>query len=212
MEKLNTCFREKENTSIAGLNKGQVNIVLDYCEKCDKYAHCNKVAELNDMLKALEDIQVDEKIGITMVEDDAFDVIVNGELEVHIKRNDIGYSVDLYRHATQEEMEDDDYDFDDDFISACTALDDDLTRENDITEIIVKEEALDGSDRVFTNDEWYIKNENLYCGDELMVENVIDDNDEIISAILDYEAERVNSIEVDGKEIYNINGDNYGTY
>lgn len=72
-----------------------------------------------------------DEIKIKMGEDDWFDVVINNELLVHIKRNDIGYSVDLYKNATEEEMSQDDYDFDGDFISGCIALDDDLTNEDD---------------------------------------------------------------------------------
>ena len=67
----------------------------------------------------------EEQIKIKMVEDDYFDVIVNDQLEIHIKRNDIGYSVDLYKYIPQESMQED-HDFDNDFISGCTALDDDF--------------------------------------------------------------------------------------
>ena len=71
-----------------------------------------------------------DEIKIKMGEDDWFDVIINNELLVHIKRNDVGYSVDLYKNSTEEEMSEDDYDFDGDFISGCTAWDDDLEDEN----------------------------------------------------------------------------------
>lgn len=72
-----------------------------------------------------------DEIKIKMGEDDWFDVVINNELLVHIKRNDIGYSVDLYKNATEEEMSKDDYDFDGDFISSCIALDDDLISGDD---------------------------------------------------------------------------------
>lgn len=61
-------------------------------------------------------------------EDDSFDVIVNGELEIHIRRNDIGYSVDLYKYVDPDKVDDDFY-FDDTFIAGVTALDSDLEDE-----------------------------------------------------------------------------------
>lgn len=67
----------------------------------------------------------EEQIKINLVEDEFFDVIVNNQLEIHIRRNDIGYSVDLYKYVPQENMQED-HAFDDDFISGCTALDDDF--------------------------------------------------------------------------------------
>jgi len=48
---------------------------------------------------------------------DYYDVIVNNKLLVHICRNDVGYNVDLYKHNTDP--------IDEDYISTCTALDDD---------------------------------------------------------------------------------------
>ena len=197
---LNTskCPYSKDNTSIAHLNTDGLNSQLNYCENCERYSSCNKVAELNDALKMLETIQADEKVGIVLKEDEAFDVIVNGELEVHIKRNDIGYSVDLYKHATPEEMEDDDYDFDGDYISSCTAYDDDLVDITDVTVTLTR----DGEDSV--DNEWIIKNGNLYRGDDLMIKDVLDDNEEIIETIVSYYMHhRVKSIDVDCEEIYN---------
>ena len=70
-----------------------------------------------------------DNIKITMKEDDSFDIIVNGELEVHIRCNDIGYSVDLYKHASQEDMEADDYNFDGDFIDGMLVYFDDIRDE-----------------------------------------------------------------------------------
>ena len=197
---LNTskCPYSKDNTSIAHLNTDGLNFQLNYCENCERYSSCNKVAELNDALKMLDTIQADEKVSIVLKEDEAFDVIVNGELEVHIKRNDIGYSVDLYKHATPEEMEDDDYDFDGDYISSCTAYDDDLVDITDVTVTLTR----DGEDSV--DNEWIIKNGNLYRGEDLMIKDVLDDNEEIIETIVSYYMHhRVKSIDVDCEEIYN---------
>lgn len=61
---------------------------------------------------------------------DWYDVIINDELQLHISRNETGYSIDCYRYAEQTEMEDEDYDFDSDFITSCTVNDEDLIRGN----------------------------------------------------------------------------------
>lgn len=59
---------------------------------------------------------------VTLKEDDWYDITVNGQLGVHIKRNEVGYSVDLY----------DVHDLSDDgFISSATAFDDDFINEDD---------------------------------------------------------------------------------
>ena len=59
---------------------------------------------------------------VTLTEDDWHDTVINDELLVHIKRNDIGYSVDLYNKNDLS---------DDGFISSATALDDDLVNVDD---------------------------------------------------------------------------------
>ena len=41
----------------------------------------------------------DEELPVVLHEDDAVDILINGELELHIKRNDIGYSFDFYNPA-----------------------------------------------------------------------------------------------------------------
>lgn len=133
-----------------------------------------------------------DEIKIKLKEDDAFDVIVNGELEVHIKRNDIGYSVDLYRYATQEEMEADDYDFDGDYISSCTALDEDLSKYVEEYQLYVTTRSTDGSDVDTTNEMWVIKEtkdgvQDLFWNDELMYHNMVGTDEEITETILNYE-------------------------
>lgn len=48
-----------------------------------------------------------------------YDIVVNNKLFIHICRNDVGYSVDLYKY--------DKYDEDENcYISTCTAWDDDI--------------------------------------------------------------------------------------
>lgn len=212
---LNTskCPYSKDNTSIAHLNTDGLNSQLNYCENCERYSSCNKVAELNDALKMLDTIQEDEKVSIVLKEDEAFDVIVNGELEVHIKRNDIGYSVDLYKHATLEEMEDDDYDFDGDYISSCTALDDDLDKYVEEYQLYVTTRSTDGSDREITNEMWVIKEtsgnvQDLFWNDELMFHDMVGTDDEIIETILNHEHDFVIKIEdEDGNVIYDDTDD-----
>ena len=59
---------------------------------------------------------------VTLTQDDWYDITVNDELGVHIKRNDVGYSVDLYNVNDLS---------DDGFISSATALDDDFVNVDD---------------------------------------------------------------------------------
>lgn len=59
---------------------------------------------------------------VTLTRDDWYDITVNDQLGVHIKRNEVGYSVDLYNvHDLS----------DDGFISSATAFDDDFIKEDD---------------------------------------------------------------------------------
>ena len=59
---------------------------------------------------------------VTLKEDDWYDITVNDQLGVHIKRNEVGYSVDLYNvHDLS----------DDGFISSATAFNDDFINEDD---------------------------------------------------------------------------------
>ena len=59
---------------------------------------------------------------VTLTEDDWHDTVINDELLVHIKRNDVGYSVDLYNKNDLS---------DDGFISSVTAFDDDFVNADD---------------------------------------------------------------------------------
>lgn len=54
---------------------------------------------------------------VDLTEDDWYDTVINDELLVHIKRHNIGYSVDLYN---KNDLSDDGY------ISSATAFDDDF--------------------------------------------------------------------------------------
>ena len=58
---------------------------------------------------------------VVLREDDWHDITINDQLGIHIKRNDVGYSVDLYNvHDLS----------DDGFISSATAFDDDFINED----------------------------------------------------------------------------------
>ena len=59
---------------------------------------------------------------VTLKKDDWYDITVNDQLGVHIKRNEIGYSVDLYNvHDLS----------DDGFFSSVTVFNDDFINEDD---------------------------------------------------------------------------------
>ena len=58
---------------------------------------------------------------VTLEEDDWYNITVNDQLGIHIKRNDVGYSVDLYDVKTLS---------DDRFISSAIAFNDDFANED----------------------------------------------------------------------------------
>ena len=59
---------------------------------------------------------------VVLREDDWHEITINDQLGIHIKRNEVGYSVDLYNvHDLS----------DDGFISSATAFDDDFINEDD---------------------------------------------------------------------------------
>lgn len=60
---------------------------------------------------------------VVLLEDDSLDIVINKKLEVHIRRNDNGYSFDFYR-ATINPAED--HNWDDDFITAVCLEDNDI--------------------------------------------------------------------------------------
>ena len=62
-------------------------------------------------------------------EDEFFDIKINNELLIHVKRNDTGYSVDVYRDNNDPELMEDSG-----FLNSLTVWDDDLTTENDLEE------------------------------------------------------------------------------
>lgn len=59
---------------------------------------------------------------VTLKEDDWYNITVNDQLGVHIKRNEVGYSVDLYNVHDLSDAG---------FISSATAFDDDFINEDD---------------------------------------------------------------------------------
>ena len=65
-------------------------------------------------------VQYDRDATIYLDEYESFDVIVNKKLRVHICRNDQGYNVDLYKERKNVN--------DSDYISTCTAWNNDLQR------------------------------------------------------------------------------------
>lgn len=69
----------------------------------------------------VEDVD-DPCVEVTLTNDDWHDTVINDELLVHIKRNDVGYSVDLYN---KNDLTDDGY------ISSATAFDDDFVNIDD---------------------------------------------------------------------------------
>ena len=71
------------------------------------------VAELQD------DIEI-----IDLQEDESHDIEINNKLVVHIKRNDVGYSVDTYKKTDEPS--------DDAYIDSMTVWDDDLEDDLDI--------------------------------------------------------------------------------
>lgn len=60
---------------------------------------------------------------IALLEDDNFDIVINNKLEVHIRRNDSGYSFDFYRAAINPT---ENHDWDSDFITAVCLEDSDI--------------------------------------------------------------------------------------
>lgn len=62
----------------------------------------------------------DEEIHVKMGIDDWQEVIVNKDLQIHIKTNNEGYSVDLY--AWNENTPDDERDYDNEFLGGCYAF------------------------------------------------------------------------------------------
>ena len=137
----------------------------------------------------------DEELPVVLREDDAVDILINGELELHIKRNDIGYSFDFYNPADAKAMEADDYDFDGDFIKGFVIEDDELA-EPILVEVTI--DSLDGSDEQVTVD-WFLSGLRLSSTFDNFI---VRDKDELIETILNEVDGHVSCITVDNEPVY----------
>lgn len=137
----------------------------------------------------------DEEIPVVLHEDDAVDILINGELELHIKRNDIGYSFDFYSPADAKAMEADDYDFDGDFIKGFVIEDDELAEPIPVEVTI---DSLDGSDEQVTVD-WFLSGLRLSSTFDNFI---VRDKDELIETILNEVDGHVSCITVDNEPVY----------
>ena len=137
----------------------------------------------------------DEELPVVLHEDDAVDILINGELELHIKRNDIGYSFDFYNPTDAKAMEEDDYDFDGDFIKGFVIEDDELAEPIPV-EVTV--DSLDGSDEQII-DEWFLSGLRLSSTFDNFI---VSDKDELIETILNEVDGHVSCITVDNEPVY----------
>ena len=137
----------------------------------------------------------DEELPVVLHEDDAVDILINGELELHIKRNDIGYSFDFYNPTDAKAMEEDDYDFDGDFIKGFVIEDDELASP---TPVEVTVDSLDGSDEQII-DEWFLSGLRLSSTFDNFI---VRDKDELIETILNEVDGHVSCITVDNEPVY----------
>ena len=137
----------------------------------------------------------DEEIPVVLHEDDAVDILVNKELELHIKRNDIGYSFDFYNPTDAKAMEEDDYDFDGDFIKGFVIEDDELSEPIPVEVTI---DSLDGSDEQVTVD-WFLSGLRLSSTFDNFI---VRDKDELIETILNEVDGHVSCITVDNEPVY----------
>ena len=137
----------------------------------------------------------DEELPVVLHEDDAVDILINGELELHIKRNDIGSSFDFYNPADAKAMEEDDYDFDGDFIKGFVIEDDELASP---TPVEVTVDSLDGSDEQII-DEWFLSGLRLSSTFDNFI---VRDKDELIETILNEVDGHVSCITVDNEPVY----------
>ena len=137
----------------------------------------------------------DEEIPVVLHEDDAVDILINKELELHIKRNDIGYSFDFYNPADAKAMEEDDYDFDGDFIKGFVIEDDELAEPIPVEVTI---DSLDGSDEQVTVD-WFLSGLRLSSTFDNFI---VRDKDELIETILNEVDGHISCITVDNEPVY----------
>lgn len=137
----------------------------------------------------------DEELPVVLHEDDAVDILINKELELHIKRNDIGYSFDFYNPTDAKAMEEDDYDFDGDFIKGFVIEDDELSEPIPVEVTI---DSLDGSDEQVTVD-WFLSGLRLSSTFDNFI---VRDKDELIETILNEVDGHVSCITVDNEPVY----------
>ena len=76
------------------------------------------------------DISNLDGISINMHEESSFDLIINDQVEIHIRKNFDGVSVDLYKHISQDDI-DEDHDFDNDLLASCYAFDSDYLNDSE---------------------------------------------------------------------------------
>ena len=136
----------------------------------------------------------DEEIPVVLHEDDAVDILINKELELHIKRNDIGYSFDFYNPADAKAMEED-YDFDGDFIKGFVIEDNELAEPIPVEVTI---DSLDGSDEQVAVD-WFLSGLRLSSTFDNFI---VRDKDELIETILNAVDGHVSCITVDNEPVY----------
>ena len=150
--------------------------------------------QIDDYMFITGTIDTDE-IGLVLHNEDCKDILINKELEVHIRRNETGYSFDFYKHASESDMEDDDYDFDGDFIKGYVVCDDEL----DNSEIVeVHTISTDGSDRE-AKEQWYLSGLRLTSTFNTYI---VEDEDDLIDRIINDTHDTVTCITLNGNTIY----------
>lgn len=150
--------------------------------------------QIDDYMFITGTIDTDE-IGFVLHDEDCKDLLINKELEVHIRRNETGYSFDFYKHASESDMEDDDYDFDGDFIKGYVVCDDEL----DNSEIVeVHTISTDGSDRE-AKEQWYLSGLRLTSTFDTYI---VEDEDDLIDRIINDTHDTVTCITLNGNTIY----------
>lgn len=150
--------------------------------------------KMDDYMFIAKTMEVEE-IGFALHNEDCKDLVINEELEVHIRRNDTGYSFDFYKHASASAMEDDDYDFDGDFINGTVILDDELGEPETIE---VTTRSLDGDD-VERTEEWYLSGLRLTSTFDTCI---VEDKDDLIDTIIESTHDLVTCITLGDTVIY----------
>ena len=73
----------------------------------------------------------DDHIHVTVTEEFPSEIVINKSLELHVSTSEGNIAIDYYRYADEELMENEDYDFDDDFIRSTWFDYNDLTRDEE---------------------------------------------------------------------------------